>query len=61
MSAASARGRALLAMDEPDPFILVECRRVDGVLGFEISWGDQIDDEDVPEVLRLAVEAMRVD
>lgn len=55
MSSATPRGDALLKMDDPKPFILVEFEQPRGV---HVSWGDQIDDDDVVESLVVALCAM---
>ena len=68
MSGYGARYERLLADGDPRPFVLVEVERREGPdgpeYGFAISWGDQIDDDDVPDVpdvLAAAVAAMTPD
>lgn len=63
MSAATPRGELLLRDGDPRPFVLIECERHEGEQGeseyrFAVSWGDQIDDDDVPDVLADLLTAM---
>jgi hypothetical protein len=61
MSGFGPRYERLLADGDPRPFVLVEVERTPDGYGFSISWGDQIDDDDVPDVLAAAVQAMTPD
>ncbi|HYD28876.1 hypothetical protein [Brevundimonas sp.] len=61
MSASTARGDLLLRDGDPRPFVLIEFERPateGGAPGVAVSWGDQIDDDDVEYVIATALATM---
>lgn len=61
MSASTPRGDLLLKDGDPKPFVLIEFAEPpegEEMPGLAVSWGDQIDDDDVETALLLAVAIM---